>query len=343
MFGPWRSSSMCPMSFADILRNARSGPTTIVHKFLLSYDSNTDRVHAFVEGAPDLVFFRFFIERFTTPGSVRMYNCEGKANVYDAYQKITKRFPQCVRVMFFVDKDLDDITGQVWPNDPRVYVTDVYSIENYLCCKNVIERYIFEFVKLRRFSIDLGPMLEQFDEQLDKFRRAVTPVMGWILAVRRSGQRPVLANLDVGKFVMVSDSGVRRRKGAGRLKYLASSTGIEPPVSVLRQIRRGCEELRRLRPDQYIRGKFEGWFLVQFIKRFVEALSSVASTSGGSVSVVSQLENTNYVQLLVRGLEVPASLKVFLGFHLGASGSGPEPPKERRWSRPWLFFRSLFR
>src|SRR5712692_6370908 len=97
------------MSFVDLLRQSRSRPVSVFHKFLVSYEPNGMRTHAFVEGFPDLAFYRNYIEQYVDAGSLRMYNCEGKASVYQTYAKVVERFPRCRRVVFFVDKDLDDI------------------------------------------------------------------------------------------------------------------------------------------------------------------------------------------------------------------------------------------
>jgi len=54
--------------------------------------------------------------------------------------------------------------------------------------------------------------------------------------------------------------------------------------------------------------------VVQFIKQLIKALSEVARQSGGSISIIAQLEDSNYIQLLARGLEIPPSLDTFWGF-----------------------------
>jgi len=109
---------------------------------------------------------------------------------------------------------------------------------------------------------------------------------------------------------------------------------------ILRQVRRNCGELRRLEAKRYIRGKFEGWFLVQFIKRLVEALSAVARQSGGSISVVVPLEDSNYVQVLASCLSVPNSLATFLAFHIRAHQQPSSEPRQG-----WLvtFLKQLFK
>src|SRR5215469_6281732 len=184
------------MSFIEVLRKSRSTPTAVLHQFLTSYDPNEPRLYVFVEGEPDKSFYKMLIERFLK-GSRRLYvyNCQGKRNVYDAWAKVTARHPTCRNVLFFVDKDIDDIIGQVWPTDPRIFVTDVYSVENYLVRREALEHYITSFVTVRRVSFDLAGILAEFDKSLSQYHQIITPISAWIVVMRRQAFRVLLANV----------------------------------------------------------------------------------------------------------------------------------------------------
>lgn len=121
------------MSFTDLLRDARSSRVSTFHKFLTNYDPSTDRVFAFVEGEADEPFYRAQIQKYVPDQRlIYIYNCDGKKNVCDLYAEVVKKYPKCERVLFFLDKDVDDIVGAPWPADPRIFVTECYSIENYV-------------------------------------------------------------------------------------------------------------------------------------------------------------------------------------------------------------------
>ncbi len=304
------------MSFADLLKNARSTPVTALHKFLTNYDPQSDRTHAFVEGAPDVVFYRSFLERRVSSDDLRMYNCEGKPNVYETFRKVVERFPSCRRVMFFVDKDIDDITGESLPADPRIYVTETYSVENYLVSKESVNRYLLDFVKIRRVTFDLTPIVNQFDDELKKFYNAVLPIIGWIVTVRRSGQRPMLTGIAINKMFSMSGSGVVRVKHSHVCNYMTKTTGVQFSPKSWRLVKRTCAELKRQDPKRYVRGKFEAWFFVEYVKRVVGELDTLARQSGGSISVNAQLQESNCIQLLVGTLAIPPSLELFLNFHV---------------------------
>ncbi len=288
------------MSFSDLLRQSRSTPVAAVHKFLTNYDpSNDRRAYAFVEGEPDRAFYRAHLQRYVERTSdIYIYNCEGKKEVYATFQKVIARFPRCRGVLFFVDKDVDDILGALWPTDPRIFVTEWYSIENYLVEKNALLRYFGDYVKVRRVDITLDAIAEDFERQRELFYRITAPIMAWIIVVRRAGNRLLLADVDMSRFCTLSNDGTSRKRRKGTLVYLHHVTQMAALNSVWRSVRRTQSDLRHLTPKRYIRGKFEGWWFVQFINRTVDQLVKVAGESGGSVSVSVSLNVNNYVQLM---------------------------------------------
>jgi hypothetical protein len=317
-----------PMSFVDVLRQSRSTPTSLLHQFLTSYDPSEPRVYAFVEGDPDRAFYRAFIEQRLGSRRLYIFNCEGKRRVFDAYEKVTQRHPECRNVLFFVDKDLDDLVGQTWPNDPRIFVTEWYSVENYLANRRTVDRYFADFLKLRRVTLDLDGVSAQFDSSLADFHRAVKPLMCWIIAMRRFGESVTLSDLKLDKLFKFNGDRVIRIRADAPMSYVYRATQTSPPVNLWRQIRRVRKELDRQDSKRYIRGKFEAWFLVEFVKRVIADLVTVAAESNGSVSIATPLHESNFVQILVRGIQVPASLDSFLRFHLETAQTPamPEQP-----------------
>src|SRR6185437_11023641 len=145
------------------------------------------RLHAFFEGHEDCVFFRFFLRRIEDRGwRLYTYRCEGKSKVYEAFENIIRRMPNVSHALFFVDKDLDDILGTPWATDPRIYVTDVYSIENYLVTAAVLQSFVRDCVRSNFVGFDIDVIGTEFDAQLAKFHRKMLPVMAWILIARRA-------------------------------------------------------------------------------------------------------------------------------------------------------------
>jgi len=54
-----------------------------------------------------------------------------------------------------------------------VFVTEHYSIENYIVTKDALARYFEDFVKIRRVDVDLRPALEAFDHRIGEFYKLI--------------------------------------------------------------------------------------------------------------------------------------------------------------------------
>ncbi len=305
------------MSFTDLLRASRSGKTSVLHKFLTHYDPRSHRLYAFVEGDPDQSFYRLHLEKFAIDSSnIFTYNCEGKARVYEVYQAILSRFPRCDRALFFVDKDVDDIIGKTWPADPRIFVTDTYSIENYVICPEAVRKYFRDFVKVRRVDIDMDLILNQFHRQAIRFHSMVLPIMAWIVVMRRSGNHVNLNNVDLGRLFVIRDGEIARLPRRRTMEYLQRVTQTENVRCDWRSVRATCRELRRFVPKKYVRGKFEAWWFLSFINKVCEDIKRIAAEENGSFSPTVQLQQGAFIQLLGPAAPPPPVLETFLSFHL---------------------------
>jgi len=304
------------MSFTDLLRKARSSRVAMFHKFLTNYDPNSERVYAFVEGDADEAFYRAQIQKYVPDQRlIYTYNCEGKAGVAEAYADIVKKHPNCERVLFFLDKDVDDIVGIQWPSDPRIFVTDVYSIENYVVNKQALSRYFKDYVKVRKVDLDIDGVLEEFEVDLADFHRLMLPVMAWIVIMRRSRCRVNLQDVDPAELVRVTDDGNTRKPKRCSIAYLLRVTQVPSPSPPWQRLRVTCNELKQLPAKSYVRGKFEAWWFVEFGKRILEGVQKVAKEGGGSIKTTIQLHPNNFIQLLAAGITTPTSLEAFLSFH----------------------------
>lgn len=77
-------------------------------------------------------------------------------------------------------------------------------------------------------------------------------------------------------------------------------------------MRATCRELSARAPKTYVRGKYETWFLVEFVKRAVVHLKEAAGALGGRVDGTINLERSNAVMLLASLAALPESLDLFL-------------------------------
>jgi len=80
--------------------------------------------------------------------------------------------------------------------------------------------------------------------------------------------------------------------------------------------RPGIRALKPLNPKQFVRGKFDTWFLVQLIKAAVEQLQNAARAASGDIEVSVRVERSNVITLLAPFAEIPPSLEAFVALQL---------------------------
>jgi uncharacterized protein DUF4435 len=305
------------MSFVDLLRMARSSPAAAFHEFKLDYSPQLNRVYAFFEGHEDASFYVTFLQLYVNLRHLKVYRCGNKRTVYQTFELVTKYYPSAPGILFFVDKDLSDFLGESWPVDPRIFITEVYSIENYIVCSEVLERYYREFIRLSGVTFDFGVVLKKFEEEMARFHVIMGLITAWIIAERRAGQKPNLGNIQLTHLVdLTDDMSVIPARKESRLVYLRRVTGVVVGVPTWRRVRVERKSLLHIHPKTYVRGKFEAWFLLEFIRKLERNLRELAAEVGGSVQVRTVLHADNFVEILAPRLSIPKRIREFLEIHL---------------------------
>jgi hypothetical protein len=281
------------------------------------------------------VFFRRFLELHAPAGTrIYTYRCDGKSKVFEAFEQITARKPAVQAVLFFVDKDLDDILGTPWPTDPRIFVTDVYSIENYLVTRDVLAAVYQDTVRLAGIDFDDQTVLDQFDRQLERFHDFMLVVMAWIVTTRRNGDKPNLNNLDFADLFESMENCDLKRKRL-RLTTLGRKTGVKPG-SVFRRVSSVTKELARLDPKRFMRGKFEALFFLEFWRQLTKQLRDLAAEAGGKATIRPSLERSTLVATLTPYVAEPRSLRLFLEAHFPLDVEPTTDPGPKGFFN-WLF------
>jgi hypothetical protein len=310
------------MTFLDELKRARLSPISIYQQFLLkNHSSSSDCVHVFFEGHGDFSFYTGFLRRFAPhPNCLHSYKCGNKANVYATYSKIMLASPKG-KVLFFVDKDFSDILNENYPTAENIYVTDYYSIENYLVSEDMLVRIWEETFHFPNALMDVGSTREKFLQELERFYIFMLPISAWIICLRRRGLSLNLNNVRLARLLSInSDLTIeirREMKFPGEFNYLEQMCGITTPSECWADFDLTVKELAKLNPKIYIRGKFELWFLVKFVERLLEVLQRAISDAGGNISVKTQINEDNAIEVLGPRLQIPPSLEKFLLQNIG--------------------------
>jgi hypothetical protein len=304
------------MNHVDYLRQQRDVYASAWLQFSHAYRKASAEIFAFFEGHDDLALFMPELRRRGqhTSIAIRPFVCRGKRPVLKLIPVVRRRLDRPWRALFFVDKDIDNFINPVKEkNDPFLYETQWYSIENYFVSE---ETYRWVWTDLLRLS-DLDPRLEKTLEiyriLYKRFSLFATTLMAWSLFHRKHGRRPNLNNLNLSKLLRLDSSGKMLRQGKFG-KLLDQSCGVATPPRSWRSIRAAANQLRQHEKKSYIRGKFELWFFLQFTKLSMQILPTMPPPKHGNTtpSTAFTLTPENAVTLLSGRGQFPPDAIEFL-------------------------------
>ena len=266
------------MEFIDYLRSVSQGGTTDYTAFIRQYRRDEKSIHIFYEGYEDPSFYMSTI-RECGFDDVKVYyhRAKNKANIYRYFGLIDWRRYQKHRVLFFTDKDFSDVLNTVYPESSNIYVTEFYSIENYVVTSQVLERILVDYCRISDAEL-IQRVIEMFESAYDDFSKKVLPLIAWIIYHRRAGRGTQLNNINMDRLMWITlDFRVQNRSthnDENRIQYLDRvcqvSTENNCWVTILNIIR----ELQGYIPKKIIRGKFDLWFYMKFINHAISTLNT---------------------------------------------------------------------
>lgn len=255
------------MSFVETLRTSRRASVAAILQFMLRYQETSADVHAFMEGRDDPAFYLGFLSSAVDDiGKIHVYQCENKRGVYEAFSKISRINNRPPLVLFFVDKDHSDFVGEAYVSAPNIFVTDTYSIENYVVSDEVLRRVWEELLAGARQGIDFAMIASKFQQELVRFYELATPLSAWIVLARRNGLSPQVNNIRPGDLFAFNEEMVVSYVGKETLlDYFQRSCRVVVTQSLADAFDKTCNELGQVHPKKHVRGKLELWFFVRFI------------------------------------------------------------------------------
>ncbi|MFH6963614.1 DUF4435 domain-containing protein [Flavobacterium plurextorum] len=286
-------------SSVDILFNAKdqiSDNKTFV-EIKQHYKHNSNSLHLFVEGEDDFEFYRKSIEFIYRGYEIKHYIKNGKKYVLSSYDVLDWDVYDKSRILFFVDKDYEDIFNTSSKKDRNIFVTKFYSIENYLSCKNTFRYTLSQIFKINDELI-ITSLVEKFENSFKKFEFQMIYLTSIILIYRRNNEYMDLDKLKMDDFFIIKDLNLYKKKYLRQdifnqmmlsnakpfEKSLLKKTKIiddlartEADLTKInfKVIRNNISELLKYSDSRFfIRGKFQLWF---FIKCFSN-VSSMAPT-----------------------------------------------------------------
>ncbi|MBV5282067.1 MAG: DUF4435 domain-containing protein [Paludibacter sp.] len=261
------------MAFIDVLEKAGDSFEASYIKFLHQYKFRDKTLHFFFEGLDDQSFYANYLEStFPDNYEFNYYVCNGKDNVYSNYKNINWTVYNKNRVLFFTDKDLDDIIGVTNVKDENIFETQYYSIENYLVTAEVYGRFLREICYITESEV-ISKLKTEFINQLSSYSEKMTSISAWVVYCRKNNLPVNLSDIDISKIFSISkDFKIKRDISSGHntpFEYICSVTKTN--YYDLKEIKEISTALQGIIPAKnFIRGKYELWFLYAFCKNTIE-------------------------------------------------------------------------
>ncbi len=305
------------MNFLATLKAAIEEPIVLKHNFLVCYDSKASNLHVFFEGKTDESFYGTYLRRIKPEShALKSYICGNKDGVYYYHKQLSHLYKKEQPLLFFADKDIEDIIPFHRETHHNIHVTDFYSVENYLVNCNSIEQVWAELFRQCSGTVVADKISETFSLSLEHFHTDFYKVMGWVLYHRRTDTRP---NLDciVTKKLFSIDSDLKYQSSfserADLYKHLDERTGVSTPIEKFSEIEDLENFLRTYEPKYIVRGHNEMDFFLEFFK----ALKlSVSEASGKAIQPVLDLTGSNVIDIMGPRTPPSSSLVRFLSTHI---------------------------
>lgn len=156
-------------------------------EFLIRYDPKKKQVFAFYEGDEDSSYYHSILKRSIDK------DCELEelvAGCKDNVLKLQREFDwqryRREQIVFFVDQDLSFWLEEPFDYGENVFVTDEYSVENYVVNSRGFRAWLIHFEGFARASKEeIDNMVSEFETATIRFQEAMMPIMAQAVVAKR--------------------------------------------------------------------------------------------------------------------------------------------------------------
>lgn len=305
-------------SFLDTLKDAPKSSRAKVNVFLTSFNPREKSIGIFMEGRDDPSFFRVHVTKKAEKANltVRPTFLKGKKDVLEAWRYLEERFPDNPKLMFFVDKDHDDLIsateGRI--TQGSLFVTTHYSIENFLVSEEAMAVILTDLWGLDSSSGAIEAVCQDFRKFQQAYRIVFLPWMAWLLAARRAGARAQNNNISFSILTVNANYDPILNWNPDMLTHLVRDCKVETPPDEA-AIALATSELQTLPTKVWLRGKQELWCLLVFLDKLEQEVKDDENLK--NLNIRSRINSANAVELLAPRLPCPKDLNDYLTARLG--------------------------
>lgn len=247
----------------DSLRRAKG--TSAEHKLrLVNLRAEAPDAIIFVfEGDDDRGVYFSWVRYLDATFTYEPLTCNGKSGVLKLKEAVDRDAGNLAEgVYFFIDRDFDDARGH--GASDALYMTDAYSIENYLVTSDVLDQVLSIEFHCDGIPGVRAAVIESFMQLYDEFLRVTRDINFELFVARRLAidlEQSLGSN--IGKFVRIDLSSVVRLE-------ISAFDVIRPRRPVTEDEKAALSaEFDALEPRSRYRGKFALAFLLRWLEILV--------------------------------------------------------------------------
>ena len=300
----------------ESLLQAKASVNEATFKIMQSYSNSPSSKTIFfvVEGKDDITYYGTKAGPYVPEGwRLLLIPAGNRRKAIQSYRSLDWKIFSKKLIMFFIDRDLSDYTGEDTPTDTNIYVTSSYAIENELCT-------IDTFVRALKYHCDLND-IDEVDENTittfytlcwQQFSYIAKPLMSQILYWKLNHIDANYANFKVQHVFDVTFSGLVLKSQYRTVLdilpdfYLQSNIpynniDLSPYATLLDS---------KSSPNIYIRGKFILTFFSKTLNFVIQNSASILPSKTKAKDTLG-LGYENVISRLSGIMRVPDSLHCY--------------------------------
>jgi hypothetical protein len=310
------------MDFLDYLNQELANDNIEHHLFLIEYNPKRMVVHCFFEGKTDESFYGTSIRHLLPEGyKLKTYICGKKDSVIYHHNEIGHKTCDIQPLLFFIDKDIDNIIPIPVNKSESIYETSFYSIENYIVSSTSLSQLWAEIFRQTSGTKVSDKLETLFDEAHMKYNIISIRLMSWVLFHRRKGG--VRLNLDCIKTTdLFSITDNLKLLPSFSLEdfynYLDIKTKVNTLSSEYSEIDSCLNELSQFEIKEVSRGHNEMDLFIAFFKKLKEITANVESTK---IKPHVEINSVNVIDIMGPRIKPCSLLLKFLEMHFSKLAS----------------------
>jgi len=245
------------------LLNKTKSPKVAFHKFVLLHRKYQTDLFCFFEGTDSQYYFPRINNYFDNHHPIV---CGNKKSVLETYEFVRTKYPN-YKTAFFVDSDFDAIS-----NKQNLFTTCTYSIENYYCTENVLNRILKNEFFLKVTDSEYNLIMEMFHDRQKEFHQVTSLFNLWYYSAKEKAKATnqstnvSLEDKFPKEFISFSFSSITSKYSLDEIK-LKFPDAIEISED---EINLNKQPFFSKEPTKRFRGKYEIEFMLKFLNFIID-------------------------------------------------------------------------